>query len=86
MDAWSYEYFNMNYLLSNEEHNKLNNDSAYKQLAIGLLVSAFSLVFPLAFLGNKAGSVLPFAILPAGISIAFFFLFYRDKNTFTVMN
>lgn len=78
-NKWTLEpssYLNFQYLLSNKQYGNLHNESAFRQLAFGLLFSAFSLLVPLSLGGDLASRVLPFAILPAMISLAFFCIFY----------
>lgn len=82
-NKWTLEpssYLNFQYLLSNKQFGNLHNESAFRQLAFGLLFSAFSLLIPLSLGGDLATRVLPFALLPAMISLAFFCIFfYRNQ-------
>lgn len=75
-------YINSNYLLSNSQYNSLHNAIAFKQLAIGLLISAFSLIIPLSLTVENSTKILPFSILPALISLAFFCLFYHKNANY----
>lgn len=82
-NKWTLEpsaYLNFQYLLSNKQYGNLHNDNAFRQLAFGLLFSAFSLLIPLSLGGEHTFRILPFAILPAMISLAFFCMFfYRNQ-------
>lgn len=76
------EYFHLNTLLTSKQFTHLHNDQLFKQLAFGLMISALGLIFPLA-LGNLFSSrVLPFALLPAFISLAFFLLGYQKNHNY----